>query len=108
MINKTYLIILNIIKAGEPIIDNKDFPLKIISDFLSDGFSVLGYLIYLEVLELKCCNFDYNIRRKILARGIIDLYKADPNNSSNSGNDNPQRTGSEGQVSNSSLNDSYF
>ena len=62
----------------------------------------------MEVLELKCCNFDYNIRRKILARGIIDLYKADPNNSTNSGNDNPQRTGSEGQVSNSSLNDSYF
>jgi hypothetical protein len=108
LINKTYLIILNIIKAGEPIIDSKYFPLKIILDFLSDGFSVLGYLIYLEVLELKCCNFDYNIRRKILARGIIDLYKADPNNSSNSGNDNPQRTGSEGQVSNSSLNDSYF
>lgn len=108
LINKTYLIILNIIKAGEPIIDSKHFALKIILDFLSDGFSVLGYLIYLEVLELKCCNCDYNIRRKILARGIIDLYKADPNNSTNSGNDNPQRTGSEGQVSNSSLNDSYF
>ena len=95
-------------KVGEPIIDSYYFPIKIGMDFFSDAFSVFGYLIYLEVLELKCCNFDYNIRRKILARGIIDLYKADPNNSSNSGNDNPQRTGSEGQVSNSSLNDSYF
>lgn len=108
LINKTYLIILNLMKVGEPIIDSYYFPIKIGMDFFSDAFSVFGYLIYLEVLELNCNMCNRDLRRKILARGIIDLYKADPNNSSNSGNDNPQRTGSEGQVSNSSLNDSYF
>ena len=117
LINKTYLLILNVFKTDDhsAIIkskygenDNNNFPVKMILDFLSDIFSVFGYLVYLEVIELKCCNLDKNIRRKVLARGIIDLYKADPNNSSNSDNPNIGRTSSTGNISNSSLNDSYF
>jgi len=114
LINKTYLLILNVFKTHDhsPIIEsdngNNQFTVKMILDFLSDIFSVLGYLVYLEVIELKCCNLDKNIRRKVLARGIIDLYKADTNNSSNSDNPNVGRTSSTGNISNSSLNDSYF
>ena len=115
LINKFYLLILNVIKNKDhsAIIPDSDnghnyFEYKISMDFLSDAFSVFGYLVYLEVIELKCCNFDKDIRRKVLARGIIDLYKADPNNSSNSDNPNIGRTSSTGNISNSSLNDSYF
>ncbi len=114
LINKTYLLILNVFKTDDhsAIIQsdqgNNHFTVKMILDFLSDIFSVFGYLVYLEVIELKCGICDRNLRRKVLARGIIDLYKADPNNSSNSDNPNIGRTSSTGNISNSSLNSSYF
>ena len=117
LINKTYLCILNLIKTEDHSaiisnyyggIGNNFFSWKISMDFLSDIFSVFGYLVYLEVIELNCCNCDRDLRRKILARGIIDLYKADSNNSSNTDIANNGRTSSVGETSNSLLNDSYF
>ena len=114
LINKPYLFILNICKTSDHSAyikiddgENPNFEIKIAMDFCSDIFSVFGYLVYLEVIELNCCTLDHNLRRKILARGIIDVYKADPNNTYNSGSDGG-RNNSEGQISNSSLNDSYF
>ena len=108
MFNKSYLAILNYIKNDSAWIEGMDnASLKFGLDFCSDFFAIFGYLVYLEVIELNFCGLDFNLRRKILARGIIDVYKADPNVSSNSGSEYG-RSSSAGQISNSSINESDF
>ena len=108
LINKTYLSILNVIKNdGNALIDIEYNWVKYGLDYSSDVFSIIGYLIFLEIIELHFCKLDYYLRRKILARGIIDVYKADPNNTSESGSE-IGRQSSAGQISTSSLNDSDF
>ena len=37
----------------------------------------MGYLIYLEIIELHFCKFDYDIRRNINRRGNIEVDKID-------------------------------
>ena len=50
---------------------------KFIVDTLSDLFSVIGYLIYIEIVELKFCNLDYNIRKNIMIRSRIEFTSLD-------------------------------
>ena len=47
---------------------------KLIIEFISDMFSVIGYLIYLEILEINFCGFNYNLRRNIMIRGDKDSF----------------------------------
>ena len=48
------------------IINFIDFLLDIISDFIC----IFGFLIYLEIIEIKCFNLDLNLRKYIIQRGI--------------------------------------
>ena len=74
--NKIYLLVLNIIKNKDNyILDIGYAKEKLILDFISDIVSVIGYLIYLEIIELHFCKFDYNIRRNINDRGDLDANK---------------------------------
>ena len=47
---------------------------KFILDLTSDFFSSFGFLIYLEMIELKCCKFDYNIKKNITRRSFGESY----------------------------------
>ena len=38
-------------------------------DIVSDIFAFLGFLIYLEIIELNFCELNYNIRKNIISRG---------------------------------------
>ena len=57
---------------------------KLILDFSSDFFAIIGYLIYLEIIELHFCKFDYNIRRNINDRGDAEADKTDLDKSNKS------------------------
>ena len=74
IINKTYLIILNIIKEyGEIFINDLKYGgWELFLDFFSDFISIFIYLIYLEIFELHFCEYDYNIRRNIFERSDLD------------------------------------
>ena len=50
---------------------------KLALDFSSDIVSIFGYLIYLEIIELHCYKLDFNIRRTIFQRLIMDVSEAD-------------------------------
>ena len=52
---------------------------KLILDLFSDFFSIIGYLIYLEIIEINFCGFNYNIGRNIILRGKRDSYLYDAN-----------------------------
>ena len=45
---------------------------KFITDFISDILSIIGYLIYIEIIEINICNCNYNLRKYITLRGKSD------------------------------------
>ena len=52
---------------------------------LKNIFSFIGTIIYIEIIELRFCNLDYDLRRNIKSRGEIDssigvLYKGEEEN----------------------------
>ena len=47
---------------------------KFVLDITSDFFSFFGFLIYLEMIELKCRQFDYNIKKNITRRSFGESY----------------------------------
>ena len=46
---------------------------KNIFDFLSSTFTCVGLFIYLELIELKFCNLDFNLRANIMKRSLEDI-----------------------------------
>lgn len=47
---------------------------KFCLDLSGDLFSFIGFLMYLEIIELKFGNYDYNLKVNIIKRGIIDSF----------------------------------
>ena len=46
---------------------------KFLLDISGDITSILGFLVYLEILELNFCKFNYNLRKNIILRGESEL-----------------------------------
>ena len=47
---------------------------KFIIDIFSDCFSFFEFLVYLEIIELKCGKISYNIKRNITRRSFGESY----------------------------------
>ena len=104
LFNKSYLCLFNFIYDGSAF--RKDIyekEIRISLDYASDVVSLLGFLIFLEIIELNFCGLDYNLKRKILDRGLIDVTKADFNKSYDTNSDSANSTTNK---SFTSLNDS--
>ena len=56
---------------------------KFTLDVFQDIFSLFGFLIYLEIIELKCFGLNYNLREKIINRADHELLGIDECTSSN-------------------------
>jgi hypothetical protein len=50
----------------------KEDQTKIIFEIVGDFFAIIGFLIYLEIIELHFCKLNYNIRKNIIERSIED------------------------------------
>ena len=93
IINKSYLLVLNVIKTdnNQPYLKNLRYAReKLYLDFFGDFVSIFGYLVYLEIIELHFCEYDYNVRRNIFDRGDLDADLTDLedlNNSLKNGSD---------------------
>ena len=46
-------------------------------DFSAYFFSFIGFMIYLEIIELNFCNLNYNLRKYINMRSVEDIYEDD-------------------------------
>ena len=58
--------------------EKKDYDLgfKIfLLNIIGDSLSIVGFLIYLEIIELNFCGFNYNLRKNIIDRGIKDIHE---------------------------------
>ena len=45
---------------------------KFIFDLAGDLFTIIGFLMYLEIIEIKFCNYDYNIKANITRRSFLE------------------------------------
>lgn len=65
-------------------INNEEYESKVfikyILDISNDIFLFLSVMIYLELIELNFCGFDYNLRKNIIERSA---YEGNPDNSEN-------------------------
>ena len=53
----------------------EDYQLKLeifLLNIIGDCLSIVGFLIYLEIIELNFCGFNYNLRTSIIERSIRD------------------------------------
>ena len=79
ILKKIVLIINNLIRNKE-VFKNKLFykPARFFFDITGDIISLIGYLIYLEIIELNICGLNYNLKKYISDRGLDNgLYKLD-------------------------------
>ena len=65
-------------------INNKSLMAKFFLDVSGDIFSLIGFLIYLEIIKLKCGGLHYNLRANIIERGAIELMVVRDNSFSSS------------------------
>jgi len=47
-----------------------------ILDILGNFIAIFGFLIYLELIELRCCQLNYNLREAISKRSIDDIKQS--------------------------------
>ena len=40
---------------------------------ISNLFAIIGFGIYLELIEIRFCGFDENIKKNIIIRGLLDI-----------------------------------
>ena len=78
ILNKSYLLIINNIKTGQPYLKNMEYAkISLYFDFGSDVISIIGYLIFLEIIEFHCFGYDFNTRKNILERCLLDIDESE-------------------------------
>jgi len=71
---KIILIIINPLMKENLFEKNNFIVAKLILDFIEDILSFIGFLIYLEIIELNFCKLNYNLKRKISDRADEENY----------------------------------
>ena len=68
--------ILLCVKGNQIFTDKNSMPkYKLILDISSDFIAIILYLIYLEIIELNFCGFNFNLRSNIIIRGDRETLK---------------------------------
>ena len=68
-IEKTFLLIFTAIFFIKDLFSKENQLQKFLMDESGDIVSIIGFLIYLEILELNFCNLNYNLKKNIIKRG---------------------------------------
>ena len=80
-IEKTFLLIFTSIFFINQLFSKENQLKKFLLDESGDITSIFGFLIYLEIIELNFCGFNYNLKKNIINRGEdeyrISLVKVD-------------------------------
>jgi hypothetical protein len=50
---------------------------KFTLDISGDILSIIGFLFYLEIIEINICNLNYNLRKSIMKRAYFESYKCE-------------------------------
>lgn len=75
IIKKVVLVLINLIINGECFKDTSNYKVdKYFLDIFGDIICLFGYLIYLEIIELKFCGLDHDIKKNIIIRGMSEEF----------------------------------
>ena len=55
---------------------NRNKKIKFSLDIFGDAICVFGFIIYLELIKIKCCKFDYNTRDNMMKRSFGEINEA--------------------------------
>ena len=95
-LTRILIIIYNSINSNSnPNNNNQNYTIiifKYIFDFLSNTFTWVGIFIYLEFVELKFCNLNYNLRNNIIQRSFDDVDIMNEDYLENEENDDERET----------------
>ena len=70
ILKKIILIINNLVRDETFFKDIENYkPTRFFLDIGGDIVCLIGFLIYLEIIELNCFNLNYNLRKNIILRG---------------------------------------
>ena len=72
-LGKFFLLIFTAIFFREDLFPDKNKISKFLTDEFGDTFSIIGFLIYLEIIELHFCNLDYNLKNNIINRSNNEI-----------------------------------
>ena len=73
-IEKTFLLIFTAIFFVNDLFKTKEQLKKFLLDISGDIASIIGFLIYLEIIELNFCDLNFNLKKNIISRSETD-YK---------------------------------
>ena len=73
-IEKTFMVIYTTIFHIKLLLEGEEKINKFLLDISGDIASIIGFLIYLEIIELNFCKLNYNLKKNIISRGEND-YK---------------------------------
>ena len=73
-IEKTFLLIFTAIFFVQDLFKTREQLKKFLLDISGDITSILGFLIYLEIIELNFCDLNFNLKKNIISRSESD-YK---------------------------------
>ena len=71
-IEKTFLLIFTAIFFIDQLFSKENQAKKFLLDIFGDIASIIGFLIYLEMIELNFWGFNYNLKKNIINRGEDD------------------------------------
>ena len=72
-VEKTFLLIFTAIFFREDLFTEANQLQKFLMDESGDIFSIIGFLIYLEIIQMHFCNLDYNLTNNIIDRGNEEI-----------------------------------
>jgi hypothetical protein len=75
-IQKIFLLIFSALFFREQLFPESEQVKKFLLDESGDIGSIIGFLIYLEIIELNFCGFNFNLKKNIIERGKIDYIKS--------------------------------
>ena len=75
-IEKTFLLIFTSIFFPDQLFPKKNQFKKFLLDQSVDVTSIIGLLIYLEMIELNFCGLNYNLEKNIINRGKDEYRKS--------------------------------
>ena len=68
--------------------------LYIFCSFLDFVFALFGYLVFVEFIELKCCGYNFDLKKNIISRSRLDLIEENNREERNELDDHDEITNS--------------
>ena len=75
-IEKTFLLIFTAIFFIERLFNGENLSKRFLSDIFGDIASIIGFLIYFDIIELNFCGLNFNLKKNIMERSETEYFES--------------------------------